>query len=220
MSAASSEEQRLLGELKVRRPDLEGCIPALEEAYRALRGAFAKGGKLLTCGNGGSHADAMHIVGELCKSFERKRPLRPDFAARLAQEPGGEALARHLETGLPAITLGLNGALKSAVENDSALPEMAYAQEAHALLQPGDALLAISTSGNARNCLLAMTAARAAGARTMALTGPHGGAMAQRADYPVKAPGDSVKTIQEAHIALYHTLCALVEAAFFPDARV
>ncbi len=106
------------------------------------------------------------------------------------------------------------------MENDSVLPEMAYAQEAHALLQPGDALLAISTSGNARNCLLAMAAARAAGAQTMALTGPDGGAMAQRAHYPITAPGDSVKTIQEAHIALYHTLCALVEGAFFPDARV
>ncbi|MFP4172766.1 MAG: SIS domain-containing protein [Candidatus Hydrogenedentota bacterium] len=217
MSAGPSDEQRLIGELNARRPDLEGCIPALEAAYRALRDTFSAGGKLLTCGNGGSCADAMHIVGELCKSFERKRPLPPAVAARLSQEPGGEELARCLETGLPALTLGLNGALKSAVENDSALPEMAYAQEAHALLKPGDALLAISTSGNARNCLLAMAVARAAGARAIALTGPHGGAMAQRADYPIKAPGDSVKTIQEAHIALYHTLCALVEAAFFPD---
>jgi len=217
MSADLSEEQHLLNELKSRRPDLEECVPALEAAYRALRDTFSKGGKLLTCGNGGSHADAMHIVAELCKSFERKRPLAPDVAARLAEEPGGEELARHLETGLPALTLGLNGALKSAVENDSALPEIAYAQEAHALLQPGDALLAISTSGNARNCLLAMAAARAAGARTIALTGPHGGAMAQRADYPIMAPGDSVKTIQEAHLALYHTLCALVEAVFFPN---
>lgn len=217
MSAAPSGEHRLLGELKARRPELEGCIPALEAAYRALCDTFAKGGKLLTCGNGGSHADAMHIVAELCKSFERKRPLPLDFANRLAQEPGGEALAAHLEAGLPAITLGLNGALKSAVENDSVLPEMAYAQEACALLQPGDALLAISTSGNARNCLLAMAAARASGARTFALTGPHGGAMAQCADYPIKASGDSVKTIQEAHIALYHALCGLVEASFFPS---
>jgi D-sedoheptulose 7-phosphate isomerase len=120
---------------------------------------------------------------------------------------------------LPAIPLGCSGSLKSAVENDSPLRDIAYAQEAFALLRPVDVLIGISTSGNASNCLMALAVAKAVGATAVSLTGPKGGKMAALADIPVKAPGDSTKVIQEAHLVLYHTTCAMIEAHYFPEHR-
>ncbi len=173
----------------------------------------------MACGNGGSHADAMHIVGELCKSFERKRPVPAELALRLQDYPFGNRLAQHLEAGLAAVTLGLNGSLKTAVENDSPSRDTAFAQEAYALAKRGDVLIAISTSGNADNCIMALSIAKAIGAVTVALTGPTGGQMAQSADIVIKAPGSSTKIIQEAHQTVYHTFCAMIEAHYFPEKR-
>lgn len=212
-------ENTILKEMVQRRPDLQPCTQAILFLHDALVKCYTAGGKLLVCGNGGSNADAMHIVGELCKSFERKRPLPASFIETLKPLPHGEELAAHLERGLAAIALGFNGSLKTAVENDSPLRDMAFAQETIALCKPGDTLIAISTSGNAKNCLMAMSVAKAVGATTVSLTGPNGGNMAQFADIAIKAPGDTVKTIQEAHLVLYHTTCALIEAHFFPDMR-
>ncbi len=212
-------EQECLDALPARRPDLTGCIGPLLELHDALVRCYDGGGKLLACGNGGSNADAMHIVGELCKSFERKRPLPDSFRDALQGLPWGDELAAHLEAGLAAVAIGFNGSLKTAVENDSALRDIAFAQEVCALAKPGDVLLAISTSGNAANCLMAMSTAKAVGCTTVTLTGPHGGKLAIHADIAVKAPGDSVKTIQEAHICLYHTMCCLIEAHYFPEKR-
>lgn len=214
-----ADEQEIITAMIRRRPDLEDCVPSLLAFHEALVRCYDGGGKLLTCGNGGSSADAVHIVGELCKSFERKRPVAPDAARRLRGLPFGDELAEHLEVGLPAIALGLNMALKTAVENDSPLRDIAFAQEAFALLKPGDVLLGMSTSGNAANCLMALSAAKAVGAVTAALTGPNGGKMAALADIPIQAPGDSTKVIQEAHLVLYHTACALIEAHYFPERR-
>ena len=117
------------------------------------------------------------------------------------------------------MSIGFNGALKSAVENDCPLRDIAFAQEVCALAKPSDVLMGISTSGNADNCLMAMSTAKAAGGTTVSLTGPKGGAMAQAADIAIKAPGDSTKVVQEAHLVLYHTTCALIEGHFFPEMR-
>lgn len=212
-------EQELLDAMLERRPDLADCVPALLMFHQALVRCYDTGSKLLVCGNGGSHADAMHIVGELCKSFERKRPAPADVVIRLQDLPMGKELARHLEVGLPAVTLGLNGSLKSAVDNDSPLRNMGFAQEAYALAKPGDVLLAISTSGNAENCLMAMSAGKAAGLTVAALTGPDGGRMGALADVAIRAPGASTKVVQEAHLVLYHTFCAMIEAHYFPALR-
>lgn len=212
-------EQEILRGMVRRRSDLEECTPALLALHEALVHCYDGGGKLLICGNGGSSADAMHIVGELCKSFERKRPVPADVVIRLQDLPMGSQLSRHLEVGLPAVALGFNGSLKTAVDNDSPLRNMAFAQEAFALGKAGDVLMGISTSGNAENCLMAMSIARATGLTTVSLTGPCGGKMAGSADIAIKAPGDSTKVIQEAHLVLYHTFCALIEAHYFPEMR-
>ncbi len=219
MPELSPVEQALFDDLLLRRPDLEGCAPSLLPLHTAIVTSYDGGGKLLICGNGGSCADALHIAGELCKCFERKRPLDDAIKQKLRGLPLGDELAEHLEAGLPAIPLGANPALKSAIENDSPVRDIAYAQEVCALGKTGDVLLAISTSGNAANCLMALSAAKALGLTTASLTGPHGGRMALGADLAIRAPGDSTKTVQEAHLALYHTLCAMVEAHYFPEPR-
>jgi D-sedoheptulose 7-phosphate isomerase len=215
----SSIEKSILDGMLQRRADLEPCVASLLALHEALVRCYDGGGTLYTCGNGGSCADALHIVGELCKSFERKRPLDPGFSGRLAGLPYGEELAQHLEAGLPAVTLGFNGALKTAVENDCPLRDIGFAQELNALMRPGDVLIALSTSGNAANCLMAMSVAKAKTGVAAALTGPKGGRMAEFADVVVKAPGDSTKVIQEAQITLWHTLCCLIEAHYFPVLR-
>lgn len=219
MDDLSAVEQSVLGGMLERRPDLVVCTDGLLALHHALVAAYDKNGKLIVCGNGGSHADAVHIVGELCKSFERKRPVPAAFADALIDLPFGAQLTQHLEVGLPAITLGLNAALKTAIENDSPMRDIAFAQETYALCRPGDVLLALSTSGNADNCLMAMSVANAAGAVTVSLTGPTGGKMAACAEISIKAPGDSTKVIQEAHVVLYHTFCAMIEAHYFPEMR-
>lgn len=212
-------EEGILSDMLERRPDLQPCIEGLKALHWELVRCYDAGGKLLTCGNGGSHSDAVHITGELCKSFERKRPVPAEIAIRLQDLPLGRDLSRHLEVGLPAVPLGCNGALKTAVDNDSKLRNMAFAQEMYALGKPGDVLIAMSTSGNAENCLMAMTIAKATGVTTVSLTGPDGGRMAEQADIAIKAPGTTTKVIQEAHLVLYHTFCALIEAHYFPEMR-
>ena len=113
--------------------------------------------------------------------------------------------------------LGLNHSLTTAVENDSPVRDIAFAQETYAHVRPGDLFLGISTSGNSDNCIMAMSVAKAMGATTAALTGPDGGAMAKLADVAVKCSGDATKLVQESHVVVYHALCAMVETYFFAD---
>ena len=110
-----------------------------DQAVDLLCQCFQQGGKLLVCGNGGSGADAAHILGELVKGFMRKRPLDPALKARI-----GQPWADQLQRGLPVIDLTVNHALIGAVANDQdgLLP---YAQQVMAYARPGDVLLGIST---------------------------------------------------------------------------
>jgi len=89
----------------------------------------------------------------------------------------------------------------------------------NALVRPGDVVLALSTSGTAANCRMALSVARAHDATAVAMTGPKGGDMAKEADLSLRAPGGSTKEIQEAHIVLWHTMCLLIEAHYFPEMR-
>jgi D-sedoheptulose 7-phosphate isomerase len=212
-------EQEILDAMLKRRPDLDVCVPELLTLQAALVACYDGGGTVYTCGNGGSNADAMHIVGELCKSFERVRILPDALVENLQGLPFGAELTEHLEAGLPAVALGFNGALKTAVENDSPLRDIAFAQELNALMRPGDVLIALSTSGNADNCLMAMSVAKAKGGKAASITGPKGGKMAEFADIPVKAPGCCTKVVQESHVVLWHTICCLIEGHYFPEMR-
>lgn len=183
----------------------------LGKAVDLIAGSFEKGGKLLICGNGGSGADAAHILGELVKGFISRRPLSAQLKARIGQD-----WAEKLQMGLPAIDLTVNHALIGAVANDQdgLLP---YAQQVMAYARPGDVLLGVSTSGNAENVVRAMITARALGAKCVALTGRDGGRMRSFADVLLNVDETETYKVQEKHLPLYHALCMEIEKRIFGE---
>ena len=205
-----------ISDLFERRTELIRCRSALEAAFEALKSCFQAGNKLLICGNGGSAADTEHIVGELMKGFRSRRPLPEADVSKLRTLYGsdGEEIARQLQGALPAISLVSQISLATAVTNDVSA-DMVFAQAVFGYGKPGDALIAISTSGNAANVINAVKVARALDLKTIALTG-EGGALKELVEISISAPGVDTARIQELHMALYHSLCAALEAELFP----
>ena len=197
-------------------PELSSAADDLIAAYQEIAAAQTSGDCLYLCGNGGSLADAMHISGEMLKSYTLPRPLGAEAQARLADAgPEGVVLGQVLERGLRAVVLGLNHSLISALENDVSTPGIGYAQELLVLARPGDVLLGISTSGNARNARYAAQVARAQGLTVISLTGEGGGKLALLADIAIRAPATQTDRVQEYHVHLYHCLCEMLEIHFF-----
>ena len=192
-------------------PELEPCAAEITAAFGLMRDAFARGGKALLCGNGGSAADCEHWAAELLKGFERKRPL--DAAARSLLP---EALAAGLQGALPAVALTGFVSLSSAFAND-VNAAFIFAQLTWALGRSGDVLIAISTSGSSANVCYALQAAGARGMKSIALTGGDGGRMAGMADVVVKVPGSRTCEIQELHLPVYHCICLMLEDEFFGE---
>ncbi len=199
---------------KKRMPALQCCEESIKGAFYLLRESFLKGNKLLLCGNGGSAADCQHIVGELMKSFILKRPIPPEQRHLLRETFPEESLSDQLQGALPAISLTSHSSLYSALLNDVG-GDLVFAQQVYGFGKEGDVLLAISTSGNARNVILAAKTARAFGMKTIALTGRSGGGLAALCDIAVKVPADETAVAQEYHLPVYHALCAMLEAEFF-----
>ena len=195
---------------------LFGCDEAVAQTIAALISCYQRQGKLLVCGNGGSAADAEHIVGEMMKGFCLPRRLSDDDKARLASVAGDdtELLTTKLQYGLAALSLVSHSALITATANDQD-GQLIFAQQVWGIGQAGDVLLAISTSGNSQNVLLAAKAARAKNMLVVGLTGASGGRLAEMCDIAVKVPSDQVAKIQEMHLPIYHHICASVEAHFF-----
>ncbi|MDD2237811.1 MAG: SIS domain-containing protein [Kiritimatiellae bacterium] len=194
-----------LNELIGRYPVLACCRQDMETVFRDLMGVFSSGGKVLVCGNGGSAADADHWSAELLKAFVKKRPLPEADVERL-----GPALSGNLQRGLPCIPLAGFVALNSAYANDCDA-EYAYAQLTYALGSPSDALIGISTSGNARNVCHALSVARAMGMNTIGLSGQSGGAMKPLCDVCICVPCTETYLVQELHLPVYHTLSIMLE---------
>ena len=203
-------------ELTERYPALKGLEEEIRAAFLVIKESFEAGGKLLVAGNGGSCADAEHIVGELMKSFVKPRPLPEALKeALIREEPGlGGALSEKLQGGLPAIALNSHPGLTSAFLNDVD-GEMAYAQQVLGYGKKGDVFLGITTSGNAKNIRYAAVTARAMGLRVVGLTGRGGGALAALCDAAVIAPEKETYRIQELHLPIYHALCLMLEETFF-----
>ncbi|MDR0351865.1 MAG: SIS domain-containing protein [Opitutaceae bacterium] len=202
-------EQHYLDDLFSRRPVLEASRAQILQARDALLACYRAGGKLLLCGNGGSAADCDHISGELLKGFMSRRPLLP--AEREGLQP---ELADKLQRGLPAIPLANFPALGTAFTNDVD-PLLIYAQLVNALGRPGDVLIGISTSGNAKNVCAAAEVARARQLPVIALTGRTGGVLRRLADICINVPADETYLIQELHLPVYHYLCQAIEANLF-----
>ena len=169
---------------QVRRGDLTAVVESVE----ALESAFARGGKVLVFGNGGSAADAQHFAAELVGR------LRTERAAR------------------PALALSTDTSVLTAIANDSGYDRV-FARQIEALGVAGDVAIGISTSGGSPNVLAALAAARARGLTTIALTGRDGGKTRQAADIHVNVPHESAARVQEVQRTLLHAICELIEDA-------
>lgn len=207
--------QDIFNSLFERYPQLDVCKYKIALASKTLIDTFAKGNKLLVCGNGGSAADSEHIVGELAKSFRKKRNLSASLLKHLSNYGEyGCNLANKLEQGLPAIALTGEIALSTAFINDKD-PFMTFSQQVVSYGKNGDTLIAISTSGNSQNCLYAVITAKALGMNVVLLTGNDGGKIKQYADITIIVPENETYLIQELHLPIYHTLCAMIEEELF-----
>ncbi len=212
----SSSTIFLIDQLCVRHPALTAVKPAITAACEQLISCYEQGGKVLVCGNGGSCADADHIVGELMKSFELKRPILSSVKEKLtALSPDrGSYLAQHLQQGLPAISLSAHTALTTAVANDID-GDIIFAQQVIGYGKKNDILIAISSSGNSQNVLDACMVAKAMNLKVIGLTGETGGKMKEFCDILINVPGKRTFIVQELHLPVYHLLCLAVEHHFF-----
>lgn len=192
--------------LIVRYPSLSAIKSEIEAAAALMTETYLRGGKILLCGNGGSAADCDHIAGELLKGFLSPRKITDESIPAVFREK--------LQGSLPAISIPALTAALTASLNDLD-PEFAYAQLLGGLAKEGDLLIAISTSGNAKNVLRAAELARAMGVNILSLTGAGGGALAGVATVAVRAPEKETYLIQELHLPIYHCLCAEVEKRIF-----
>ena len=206
----------MLNELVERYPVLKNEKETISCAAQMLIDSYKNGGKLMICGNGGSCADAYHIVGELMKGFLSKRPISDEKKAEMKKNfpKIPQNYLDNLQQALPAIALPSFTALNSAFCNDVD-PELMYAQALMGLGLKNDILLCISTSGNSKNVYAAAITAKALGITVIGLTGAGGGKLADVANICIKAPETETFKIQELHLPIYHYLCAAVEKEFF-----
>ncbi len=199
---------------------IEKLESVFKEVLEALICSYAIGGKLLICGNGGSSADADHIVGELMNCYEHSRPLPAEtvniFANILGEE--GTHMGEKLQRALPAISLSAHTALITAISNDIGY-DYIYAQQVIGYGRKGDILMALSTSGNSQNIINGCVAAKANGIKTIGITGVSGGRMKDYCDIIIEIPEKNTARIQERTIQLYHLLCRALELHFFVDPR-
>lgn len=210
----NSQVRNILHDTLARHPHLRDAEDSILAAYEMMIAAYREGGKLLFCGNGGSAADADHIVGELMKGFLKKRPVKADLREALLLAGMDQTSIDSLQMGLPAINLSAHTSLITATTNDLN-GEMIFAQQVIGYGKPGDVFFGISTSGNAKNVLLAGRTAKALGLKTVGLTGLTGGKIGAEFDLTIRVKEEETYKIQELHLPVYHALCAMIEEEFF-----
>ncbi|MDR1891281.1 MAG: SIS domain-containing protein [Puniceicoccales bacterium] len=192
-----------------RYPQLAACEDDIKCACDLIANSFRNECKLLICGNGGSASDSGHMAGELLKSFRVQRKVDEKIKKVI-----GDNVADNLQGALPAISLPDMVAINTAYANDCN-PQYCFAQLTYGLGKNKDTLLCISTSGNAKNVILAAIVAKAKNMNVIGLTGETGGNLAQHCDICIKAPESETFKIQELHLPIYHTLCLMLEQIFF-----
>lgn len=168
---------------------------SIAAAAAVMSDALLDDGKILSCGNGGSAADAQHFSSELLNRFEMERP------------------------GLPALALTTDSSTLTSISNDYAYEEI-FSKQVRALGKEQDVLLGISTSGNSENVIRAIQAAHERDMRVVALTGRDGGGMADvfaSGDVEIRVPATRTARIQEVHLVVIHCLCDLIDAALLGD---
>lgn len=160
--------------------------PTIQKVASTIIESYKNGGKLITMGNGGSAADAQHIVAELIGKYEQ------------------------FTNPLPAIALTTNSSVLTAIGNDFEYAEV-FSRQITAIAKKNDAVLAISTSGNSSNVINGINAAKKIGCRTIGLTGGNGGKLYDVCETSIVVPNNNTQIIQECHITIYHILCRLVK---------
>jgi D-sedoheptulose 7-phosphate isomerase len=195
---------------------LSVCENEIRQSYKILKISYSHNGKLLVAGNGGSAADSNHIVGELMKSFIKKRSPKKDFLETISaiDSDTGIYLSNKLQGALSAISLCNNTALITASLNDVD-GNVVFAQQVNGYGEKNDVFLGISTSGNSKDIIYAMVVAKAKGLKTIALTGNTGGKIAKIADVSIIIPETETYKIQELHLPVYHAFCLQLEEDFF-----
>ena len=162
---------------------------SIAAAGQLMADALLSDGKILSCGNGGSAADAQHFSSELLNRFEMERP------------------------GLPAVALTTDASTVTSISNDYSYEEI-FSKQVRALGKPQDVLLGISTSGNSENVIRAIDAAHERGMKVVALSGRDGGRMAElfeEGDVEIRVPATRTARIQEVHLLTIHCLCDLID---------
>jgi D-sedoheptulose 7-phosphate isomerase len=167
--------------------------PYIEHAANMMVASLVSGGKILSCGNGGSAGDSQHFSSEMLNRFERERPS------------------------LPAIALTTDSSTVTSIANDYSYNEI-FSKQIRALGNEGDILLAISTSGGSKNVVEAIKAAHDRDMQVVALTGKDGGNMAALLtdnDVEIRVPSEVTARIQEVHLLVIHCLCDLIDCSLF-----
>ena len=168
----------------------ETIVKTIEEIASSIVNAYKNGCKVLTAGNGGSAGDAQHIAGELVSKFFFDRP------------------------GLSAFSLATDTSILTAIGNDYGY-EKSFSRQIQANAKDGDVFIAISTSGNSKNIIMALEEAKKKGVITVGFVGQKQCEMDKYCDYIIHVPSSSTPTIQESHIMIGHIICALVEESIF-----
>jgi D-sedoheptulose 7-phosphate isomerase len=184
-----SLQLNVLADIDAHRQAVE-CVAALEDnltaTARLVAQTFANGGKVLVCGNGGSASDAQHFAAELTGRYQTDRP------------------------GYPAVALTTDTSALTSIGNDYGF-EQVFSRQLQALSQPGDLLVAISTSGNSANVVRAVEYARGNDIKSVGLLGRDGGKLSSLVDIPLTINVDSTARVQEAHILMLHIICEAFE---------
>lgn len=197
MSAPEAIRRQFEESIAVKQAALAELVPAIDRAAGGLVDVLRAGGKVLSCGNGGSAGDAQHFSSELLNRFERERP------------------------GLAAVALSTDTSTLTSIANDYAYDQV-FSRQVRALGRRGDALLAISTSGNSPNVLEAIRAAHEQGLAVVALTGRDGGGVGRLLaadDVEIRVPSARTARIQEVHLLVIHCLCDAIDGALFGAGR-
>jgi len=189
MSAIDRVEHNFRESIRTKTDSIPALAPIIADAANLMADALLAEHKLMSCGNGGSAADAQHFSAEMLNRFEMERP------------------------GLPAMALTTDTSTLTSIANDYQYAEV-YSKQVRALGQPGDVLMAISTSGNSHNIIHAIDAAHERDIKVIALTGRDGGQIAEimnKDDFEIRVPSQSTARIQEVHIVVIHCLCDLID---------
>ncbi|MEO5694919.1 MAG: phosphoheptose isomerase [Usitatibacter sp.] len=197
MDLTANLKQHFEEGIELRRRMAETMPAEILRAGTALAEALKAGRKALACGNGGSAADCQHFAAEIVGRFERERP------------------------GMPAVALTVDTSAITAIANDYDWDHV-FSRQLEALAQPGDVLLAISTSGNSRNVLETIKAAHAKGVTVIALTGRDGGAMGKMlrpGDFHLNVAHPRTMRVQEIHLLVIHCLCEVVDNLIYGEKK-